>query len=375
MIIDYHPIFLSLLLLCFLSLLAQIAFYLLAFLRLALFKKTKGTEPLTQRPVSVIICAKDEADNLEAFLPVVCEQEYPFYEVIVVDDASIDETAEVLQHFQKQYPQLRSISTAGMHRDLQGKKFALTKGIDAARNDQILLTDADCRPKSAHWIRDMIEPLKNPKTIVLGYGAYQRQKGLLNKLIRYETLMTATQYLSYALHGKAYMGVGRNLAYRRQVFEKAKGFENHGHISSGDDDLFIASVTNSENTAICISKQSHTVSQVKDTWKDWFRQKRRHISTAASYKSDTQIILSIFSGTHIMGLLCFFLLLVLGQMHQSVLILMLLRWLCMLAVLFPITGKLEERDLLILLPVLDILFMLYLLFMSPFLITQRDKGW
>ena len=139
---------------------------------------------------------------------------------------------------------------------------------------------------SENWISEMTSHFSFKKTIVLGYGAYDKIKGsFLNKIIRYETVLTAIQYFSWAKIGKPYMGVGRNLAYKKSEFFGVNGFINHIRVRSGDDDLFINEAANSKsNTAICYNLEGFTYSEPKTTYKDWFNQKRRHVSTAKHYK-------------------------------------------------------------------------------------------
>ena len=180
-----------------------------------------------------------------------------------------------------------------------GKKFALTLGIKAAKYDYLLLTDADCYPRDKDWISSMAKHFFN-KTIVLGYGAYEKHKGLLNKLVRFDTFQVAMQYFSYALIGKTYMGVGRNLAYKKSLFFDNKGFATHLHLPSGDDDLFIKEVATYNNTAISIEYSSHTLSVPKMNWKSWIRQKSRHLSTGIYYKNYHKLMLGSWTLSQIL---------------------------------------------------------------------------
>src|SRR5690606_37823827 len=175
------------------------------------------------------------------------------------------------------------------------KKFALTLGIKAAKTEYQLFTDADCYPTSPNWLRDMSSQFTLNKTIVLGYGAYEKiPNSFLNKIIRFETMLTAVQYFSWAKAGKPYMGVGRNLAYKKEEFFNVRGFMDHMKIRSGDDDLFINQAGNSKNTTICFTPSSFTYSEPKRKFSDWFNQKRRHVSTAGHYKFFDRAQLAVF---------------------------------------------------------------------------------
>lgn len=256
-------------------------FYYLRVYYPVLFYKQKPAKDLY--PISVIICAKNEAANLERNLKHVLEQEYPEFEVVVVNDCSTDNTDEVLGDYLARYNNLRVTSIPLDGKFTHGKKLALTIGIKSAKYEHLVFTDADCYPESNRWLVSMNRGY-DEKEIVLGYGGYIRKTGLLNNYIRYDTLSIALSYFGWALAGKPYMGVGRNLAYKKDIFFKNKGFANHYGIQSGDDDLFINEVANKGNTKIIINKNSFTRSFPQKKIGTFFLQKMRHYSTAKRYK-------------------------------------------------------------------------------------------
>ncbi len=244
-------------------------------------------------PVSVIVCAHDEEQNLRQLLPILLGQDYPFYEVIIVEDRSNDGSFDFLYNYQ--HPNLRIVRIAGKPEHIAGKKFALTLGVKAAKYDWVLLTDADCRPKSDQWIKEVSRYFSSQTSIVLGYSPYEKSSGLLNSFIRYETLLTAIQFLGMALIGKPYMGVGRNLAYRKELFLTHKGFNSHLGIVGGDDDLFVNETCNKQNVAVCIGAPSIVYSKPKLTWGDYFIQKIRHMAVGKRYKLSDKIGLGLFN--------------------------------------------------------------------------------
>ena len=257
----------------------QIFYYLFFFSRLAFFKTAIKNNTQTH-PVSVIICARDEAANLAKNLPGSLVQAYSTtHEVIVVNDNSFDDSKYLLEEFERNFKHLKVVELKQEAKMIPGKKFPLSVGIKTAKYEIVLLTDADCVPSSEHWIEKIQESYDDSTEIVLGYGAYHKKKGLLNRLIRWETFHTALQYLSYALAGKPYMGVGRNLSYKKAIFFRHKGFSSFNHISSGDDDLFINTAATKNNTKINISPEAFTLSDSPNTWNQWVKQKRRHYST------------------------------------------------------------------------------------------------
>ncbi len=246
-----------------------------------------------KKPVSVIICARNEAENLEKHLPAILEQNYPEYEVIVVNDSSTDRTDEVIASFLKKYPHLKTSSIPPEQKFTHGKKLAQTIGVKAARNEILIFTDADCVPVSKNWLRRMYSNFAVDKDIVLGYGGYFYEPTFLNNYIRYDAMMIAMQYFGYALIGMPYMGVGRNLAYRKELFIKNKGFTRHYHLISGDDDLFVNETANTKNTAIALSKDSFTRSIPKSRWRDFIFQKSRHFTTSRYYKRKHKFLLGL----------------------------------------------------------------------------------
>ena len=275
--------------------LIQVFYYLFFFRRLAYYKEQEK-EQSQEHPISVIICARDEAANLSTNLPGLLVQDYSTtHEVLVVNDNSVDESRYILAELNKTFKKLQVIELTQEAKLIRGKKYPLSIGIKEAKNEIVLLTDADCVPASEHWIFKMQNAFNNGIGVVLGYGPYRRTPGILNKLIRFETFHTALQYFSYALAGKPYMGVGRNLAYRKTLFFQNKGFSSINNVASGDDDLFINKVANKHNTAIVIDPDAFTVSNPKMTWNDWVRQKTRHYTTGKFYKPSHKFLLGLYT--------------------------------------------------------------------------------
>lgn len=331
----------------------QLIYYGLIFSRFAFAKSKRNTKKKIS--ISILICAKNEAENLEQFLPYVLEQKYPNFEVILINDASNDNTLEIMESFKAKHGNVKIVDVKPIETFLGSKKYALTLGIKAASNNFLLFTDADCKPLSKYWIKEMSSCFTNSKTIVLGYGAYKKQKfSLGNILIRFETLFTAIQYFSYAKIGIPYMGVGRNLAYRKETFFNSSGFMNHMNIRSGDDDLFVNQVATSKNTAICFTKNSITQSLPEPTFKAWFNQKKRHISTAKHYKTKHKFLLGLFFLSQFL-FWCLSIILILFLFHWEIVIsLFALRILIQYVSVGVSAKKLNEHDTIFILPFLDL---------------------
>jgi len=277
----------------------QIFFYLFFYLRVAIAKR-KAPIPQKEIPVSVIICAKNEEQNLRKNLTLVLEQEYSNFEVIIVNDCSSDETEFVIKQLMSKYSHLRYTEIKEDPKFKHNKKLAVTIGIKAALHEHFIFIDADCKPNSKKWLSGIYQEFRDKKTIILGYGPYEEQEGLLDKLVRYDTFSIAVQYLSYAHAGIPYMGVGRNMAYTRSTYEQSSKFTKHYHIKSGDDDLFIAEVGSKENTGIAIHADTFTYSKQVASFNAWCSQKRRHLTTSGKYKFIHKLLLVLEPGSRLL---------------------------------------------------------------------------
>ncbi|RIV19507.1 glycosyltransferase [Fibrisoma montanum] len=248
-----------------------------------------------------MVCARNELRNLTDLLPLLDSQTYPTFEVLVMDDRSTDGTQHFLENEISHLSRVRFIRIDKDYDHVTPKKYAVTIALKKALHPIVLLTDADCRPAGSDWLAGMVGQLNKPGAdIVLGFSPYEHRPGLLNLLIRIETLFTAVQYVSLALAGRPYMGVGRNLMYRRQLFFDNRGFYSHMNVLGGDDDLFINEVATGRNTAVSLDPATFTWSQPKETWADWRMQKRRHLNVGKHYKTGHKVRLGLLTGSHVL---------------------------------------------------------------------------
>jgi glycosyltransferase involved in cell wall biosynthesis len=291
----FSTVDLSLLIIIGLSFLVQVYYNLKYFLSATKGKKSEGESP---DGVSVIVCARNEEANLMELIPVIMEQEFRKFQLIVVNDSSWDDTADILKALQVSYPAMHVIEINEEKQIMQGKKFALTLGIKAAMYDVVLLTDADCRPTSSHWITEMTRGIGERKEIGLGFSGYKRYPGYLNKLIRFDAFITGLNYLGFAKTGRPYMGVGRNLCYTKTAFFRIGGFRNHYKLASGDDDLFVKEASTSRNTQNVFHVEAQTISEPHKTWAKWSFQKKRHFTTAPLYKGSVKFSLMLWPSTY-----------------------------------------------------------------------------
>jgi glycosyltransferase involved in cell wall biosynthesis len=336
----------------FIAIVAVQLFYYLAIFGQFAFAKPKPVTP-KRTPISVIVCAKNEAENVAKFIPMLAEQDYPDFELVLIDDASSDNTLELFEAFEKQYSNIKVVKVENNEAFWGNKKFALTLGIKAAKHEYLLFTDADCRPDSNQWIREMSSCFTIEKTIVLGYGAYEKLPGFLNKLIRFETMLTAVQYFSWAKSGHPFMGVGRNLGYKREEWLNVRGFMDHMKIRSGDDDLFINQAATGKNITVCYAPDSFTHSEPKTSFKEWFTQKRRHVSTSGHYKSFDKMQLGVFYTSQLLFILLAVVLLAFQYQWMIVAGIVGFRYLFTWLVLGLSAGKLREKDTMYCYPVFE----------------------
>lgn len=352
----------------------QIFYYIFFFARLAFYKE-KNKAVSMQHPVSIIVCAKDEAHNLAKNLPGILVQDYKTtHEIIIVNDNSTDDTKYLLEEFQKSFKNLNHIQLSQEAKLIEGKKFPLSIGIKSAKHEILLLTDADCVPASENWLYKMQNAYTDNIEIVLGYGAFKKRKGILNKLIRFETFHTALQYFSYALAGIPYMGVGRNLSYKKEIFYRNKGFSSINTIPSGDDDLFINKIATKDNTAIVIDPDTFTISEAKKSWNEWMNQKYRHYTTAKFYKPKHKFLLGLYS----FSLFWIYPLLAISIVFYCwwlALTVFGVRLLLQAVILHKTMKKLQEKDLWIWFIFFDLWMPLYYLFTIPAIWKSPKRNW
>ena len=354
--------------------------------RLAFYRKKDAADKNYYRPVSVVISAKNEFENLKENLPLILEQDYPDFEVVVVNDCSDDDTEFLLRKLSETYERLKVVNIMNNVNFFSGKKFPLSMGIKSAKNDVLLLTDADCRPNSKNWIHEIqsnySELTQNSKlktqnntSIVLGYGGYFKKKGLLNKIIRYDTLRVAIEYFSLALSGFPYMGVGRNLSYTKKLFYENKGFTSHYTIKSGDDDLFINSVAKRRNARIEISPDSHTLSEPKTTFSAWMTQKKRHLSTGKHYKLRHKLLLGLFSLSQLIFFATFIVLVSFTYQLIIILLLLTIRLISLLIINKKCIDKLNEKNLLLFSPIFELIILIINIYLSFINIIFKNNKW
>ena len=341
------------------------------------FQSTK--EPKKLFKASVIICAKNEAENLVQLLPSILKQDYcneldePQFEVIVVNDSSDDYSSVVLQNLQQQYAHLKVVNIDKQEaRILKGKKHALSKAVAAASFSYLVFTDADCKPSNEFWLQNMMQPFYEGKEIVVGYGAYEMENSFLNSFIRYETLHSFMQYAGYTLAGTPFMAVGRNMACTKTVFQKAQQNKWWNKLTSGDDDMLLRIAANENNTSVVAN--GCTISKAKQTWKEWLHQKQRHSSTGKYYQPIIKFLLAGYALSHALVWLLWLVLLC-SKYWLVVSLMMFMRCALVWLPLLFLSKKMKEKNLAAWIPLLDFCWWLYHLLLSPYIFFKNKQTW
>ena len=353
----------------------QLYYILVIQQRLAAFRIKAAQPDALTLPVSVIICARNEYHNLKQNLSYILEQDYPDFEVVLVNDCSNDESDLLLRELSGRYANLKVVTIAEHTRFKHGKKFAVTLGIKASKNEHLLFTDADCKPASNKWIAQMASDFRNDTEIVLGYSPYEKLAGFVNMMIRFETFFTALNYLSFALSGRPYMGVGRNMAYRKSLFFKGKGFASHMHVLSGDDDLFVNQNATKRNTVIEIHPDAQVWSEPKKTFGAYFKQKIRHQGAGKLYKTEHKRMLTIQALSAIFFYISLFILIGMQAQWWFLLALYLIRLISQIVVYFPVMRKLSYADLIWWLPAFDFIYYFYTLTLGIVILFKKNIEW
>lgn len=330
--------------------LVQLYYYFFSFSKLAFYKEK--VSPEYSKPVSIIIAAKNEAESLKKYLPKVLNQYYPLYEVIVVNNNSTDDTLTVLQNITD--PKLEIINC-----EEEGKKAALKKGVEKAQFENLVFIDADCVPSSDFWLYTLAGKFSLKKHIVLGFGGFFKENTLINKVIRFEGLLNATQYFSYALKGKAYMGVGRNLAYTKAVLNNTAGY-HHNKTLSGDDDLIVNQMATTTNVEVCITENAHTYTKGESSWKSLFHQKRRQLVAGNYYKKSQKIELAIFGATNFLFYFLFFILLFKLGLNLWLIGIFVVKQFVEYRLYNDVCKNLKNKDISLLLPILEPIYLVFI---------------
>lgn len=362
-------------LLCFgITFIIQLIYHWCVFSKLAFYKKKDKTKSDDQlEPVSVVVCARDAYEYLQDLIPVLLTQDYPDYEIVIVNDCSEDETEEWLKDIERREPKIKPVQLRQHLNFFNGKKFPLSMGIKSAKNDLIVLTDVNCLPTNSQWLRSVVHSYGNNTEVVIGYSPYFNKKGVFNQIMRFDAVQYAMQYLSAALNKHPYMGIGTNLSYRKELFYRYKGFTSHYTTSVGDDDLFISQVAKGKNTEILIDAENAILTTPPHKFGMWAHIKSSRYSTIPQYDVKAKASSALFTWSHFLFYASFIALMLLkpafalsiGAMYYIPILVFffLLRYGSQMIIYHGATKRLGEKGLLPGLIVYDLIFA----FLTPIL--------
>lgn len=341
----------------------QIIYYFCVYGKLIFNKKKKQTEDTGSQtealpPVSVVIAAKNEEYHLKDKLVFFLEQDYPEFEVIVVNDASTDECEYVLKAFSKLYPCLKVVNIVENVNKFRGRKFPISLGIKSAKYDHIVLAGADCVPSGFEWLKNLARNFSEKKEVVLGFCTYTKQKGLFKFLLQYDNLTTAMNYMGLALSGHPYRGDGRNIAFKKDLFFKVGGFTKHYNLPLGEDDIFIRNVSTASNTTVSLTPESFLSSDAKHTYKEWKRQKIDRLSTYKYYKPSIKFLLSIPNITTLLFYAFVITLLFLSLPFEYVILAIVIKFVLQILIYFKSCKRLGIKRVFIFAPLIELYFLL-----------------
>lgn len=353
--------------------LVQLTFWWVVVFRF--LRSKKKVKNALYHSVSVIVASRNEEKKLPSLIQNLRKQNVGGdFEVIIVNDRSTDNSSEILFDFCNHFKELKVLEVNQKPNDWDGKKYALTQGVQKAKGDIVIFTDADCVPTSNNWVEEMVSAFNKKTEIVIGVGQYAKYATFLNSFIQYETLLTATQYLSLTLWNVHYMAVGRNVAYKRESFLSTGFGELKGHVG-GDDDLMINRLANKENAEIVWWKNAQTLTEPKQTIAEYYHQKKRHLKSSTKYKLVNKIVLGCLALSQIVFWGSFVFLIVGNYSIDLILTLFILRIISLNLMLKGIAHKLNFSINPLIFILLDLIHTIYLFFFGAISWFSNNTQW
>ncbi len=274
---------------------ALLLYYLVFYGRFAFRKEKSVGESADFPPISIVITARDEAHHLIQSLPLLLTQDYPKFEVVLVNDKSRDETPQIVLEYKSRFPNLHYVDLATSISNLAGKKFPLANGIQAAKYDLLVFTDASCAPASPYWLQNVASKMIRKKKVVLGHTTFESCKGFMNKWLHYDALQTSIQAFSYNIAGMPVMANGYNLAYDGSLFfANREVFVAQARMPFGEDSIFISQVAKPDTVAVAASPDSVVV-QPRISFSKWFQQKKYDLVCRGFYTFAPRFWMKLFN--------------------------------------------------------------------------------
>jgi glycosyltransferase involved in cell wall biosynthesis len=355
-------------------LLLQLIYYVFVYGKVSRYRLPE--ENYNFPPVSVVLVTKDEQENLKERLPVILEQQYPDFEVVIVNNASSDETEFVLKVFQKIYPQLKVVNLySEAPNKFLGKKYPLSIGIKSAKNDCVLLTNVNCVPNSLFWIMNMVRGLSQTRNTIIGFNFYEREKTLFNSLVQYDTIINAINYGGMALLGNPYKATGDNIIISREEFFNSGSFLSLYNVACGDMELYVNRITKGKKTSVILNEEAYIKTETPQSFSLWCRYKKRNIKTAYYYKFLDKLLVAIPSWTTLFFYATFVTLFLLNFPWQWILTGCILKFAIQIIFFQNASKVLMKNNLCIFAPLFEIFFLVFNTIMGISVLFSRKDRW
>ena len=352
----------------------QLFYFLFVYGRFAFSNPTEEKEYTP--PVSIIICSKNQVDHCKILVPLLMEQDYPNFEIVLIDDASTDDTLDVFENFEAQYKNIKLVKVENIEAFWGNKKFSMTLGIKAAKYEHLLFIEPNCLPATNQWIAEMASHFDADKSIVIGYSKLiKEKKSLANMFMRFENVWQAMHTFGFTQIGKPYRGSGSNLAYHRKEFFNVRGFNDHMKIRFGEDELFVNQASTGKNTTFAISKDSFTLSKPEQNFSNWMQLKRKQLSLSKNFKSSDQIQLQLYN-VSFWGFVILAAILLITQFEWEIVSsLIIARYLIAWITMGFATRKLDEKDIIFVYPLLELFWAFTLLNIKLSNLFSKPTQW
>lgn len=373
----YTLILLALLLLSFVAL---SLYYGLFWFRVGRFKRdvvSKQPSANGQQPsVSVVMVVHNEAEFLKSSLPYLLEQDYPDYEIVIVDYTSTDDTRYVLRVCSENYPNLKPILFPHDVNMFQGKKYPLSIGIKSATKDVILLTEAESVPRSFDWVSQMMKGYCGDTQIVMGCNIVKSNGTLLGAFQQYENMTYNASYIGAMAMGNPFTATGRNLSFRRDFFFKQGGFISHYSIPDGADDLFVNANANSRNSSVVLSSDAFVVSEPRSSFRLWHQDRSHRLYTRRYYGLKDKLMLAFYPLSQFVFLASLVLLLVFQLFPWQLLVaLLVVKLIWQIVSALPLAKRFEIKKIQFFAPLFEFYFLFANTFMTTFALRRKNKQW
>ncbi len=269
--------------------------------------KNKEQIKKKENSISIIVSAKNEENNIPKLLYSLEKQNYPKekYEVIIVDDDSNDNTFNLIKNLISNKSIFRIIKSD--NKKIFGKRGALQKGIEDAKYDYIVITDADCEPQS-DWLISFSNIFNQGYDFAFGIAPFYQTKNLINKISCYENFRNSILAFAFTQSNLPYTATSRSIGFSKNAFTKLNGYFNTTDSISGDDDLLLReAVKNNLKIGLVIDNNSFSFSKTKLILKDYLNQRARHLTSSSHYLLKQKLILAFWHFINLVSLFSIFL--------------------------------------------------------------------